>query len=376
MMLFALQAVTAAPSFGQSAVDPVPAFQWGAFLDIAYLGDPNVPANHLFRNRGTTPRVNAIAVNMAASWVRKAVSDSSRWGIELTAHGGEDSKTFGFSSTAPNVRGAEVLSHLGPTDVQYLAPVGKGLTIQAGIFSSVIGYDSLYAKDNLTYTRPWGADYTPYLMLGVNASYPFAPRLTGIVVAVSGYFHLAHANDVPSLGGQLAYRATDRTTLKQSVLAGPHQSNTTFDFWRVLSDTIVERRAARLVMAFEYQLGVERVVDAIGRPRALWMSAQWPVQWIVRPSWRLTARPELAWDRDGRWISGHLGSGQSIAGFTSTVEYRISYPRGDTMIRLEHRFDDSRGPDGGFFEHQTQVTPRQQLLIVACIVTIDSAIHR
>ena len=93
--------------------------------------------------------------------IRKAPSESSRFGFEATAQTGEDSKLFGFSATAPNIRGADWLRHLGPTNLSYVAPVGNGLTLQGGIFSSFIGYDSLYAKDNFTYTRPWAADFTP-----------------------------------------------------------------------------------------------------------------------------------------------------------------------------------------------------------------------
>src|SRR5207253_3115213 len=141
-----------------------------------------------------------LIVNIAAAYLRKTTSESSRWGFELTTQAGQDTRIFGFSATAPNLPGFRGLRHLGPTDVSFLAPVGKGLTVQAGIFSSLIGYDSLYAKDNFNYTRPWGADLTPYLMMGVNASYPFTQKLTGAVFVVNGYFHLADANSLPSSG--------------------------------------------------------------------------------------------------------------------------------------------------------------------------------
>lgn len=153
----------------------------------------NSPSNHLFRSRGTTPRVDELNANMAGGYIRKKTSEQSRWGLELTTHAGEDSKLFGFSATAPNISGANWLRHLGPTNVSYVAPIGKGLGLQGGIFNSFIGYDSLYAKDNLTYTRPWTADFTPYLMLGVNAGYAFSEKLTATVFVVNGYWHLAHA---------------------------------------------------------------------------------------------------------------------------------------------------------------------------------------
>ena len=154
------------------------AWQYGGFVDVGYLRDFNEPSNHLFRSRGTTFQVNEWDLNMAVAYVRKKASEQSRWGTELLVQGGKDQEAFGFSATAPNLAGADWMSHLGLANLSYLAPVGTGLTVQAGIFGSLIGYDSLYAKDNFNYTRPWGADYTPYLMLGVNVAYPLTERLT------------------------------------------------------------------------------------------------------------------------------------------------------------------------------------------------------
>src|SRR5215475_8245217 len=165
-------------------------WQYGAFVDAAYLLDFNHPANDLFRSRGTTYKVDEPLINLTAAYLQKDASEASRWGMQLTVQAGQDTRIFGFSATAPNLSGSKWLRHLGPTTFSYLAPVGKGLTIQGGIFSSLIGYDSLYAKDNFSYTRPWGADFTPYLMLGINASYPISDKLIGTAFVVNGYWHL------------------------------------------------------------------------------------------------------------------------------------------------------------------------------------------
>jgi hypothetical protein len=313
---------------------------------------------------------------MAAAYLKKAATENSRWGIELTGQTGTDSEVFGFSATAPNLPGFEGLRHLGPTNVSYLAPVGKGLTVQGGIFSSLIGYDSLYAKDNFTYTRPWGADFTPYLMLGVNASYPFTAKLTGTVFVVNGYWHLANANSVPSSGGQIAYKATEHTTLKQTVLFGPHQSDTGFEFWRFLSDSIAEWKGRHVTTAFEYFVGTEKVT-APGNPRALWMSSQIPIHWILTPRFSVTLRPELYWDRDGRTTL----FAQTVKANTTTLEYRVPFRQASAILRLEHRIDDSRGPAGGFFSDGDvspgvpSLKPTQNLLSVGLILTFDSKFH-
>lgn len=348
-------------------------WKYGGFFDLGYLLDFNHPSNHLFRNRGTTPRVNELDLNMAALYLTKDASLNSRWGMELEAQAGEDSKAFGFSATAPNLAAANWMRHIGKADVSYLAPVGNGLTVQGGIFNSLIGYDSLYAKDNFNYTRPWGADYTPYLMMGVNVSYPFSKKISATGFIITDYFHLAHPNSVPSWGGQLAYSAAQRLTFKETVLYGAHQADTSLEFWRFFSDSIAEWRPDPVTVAFEYQAGTEKVAAA-GSPRALWMSAQLPVHWTVHGPWSVTLRPEFAWDRDGRWT----GFPQTIKAVTSTLEYRHAYRKTNTIVRLEHRYDDSRGKGGGFFygapvqPGADGLTPTQQLLIAGLILTFDS----
>jgi hypothetical protein len=356
----------------QTQPPPGPRWQYGGFLDLSDLLDTNAPANHLFRHRGTTPRVDEVVVNMTAAYFRKTTTEASRLGVETTLQTGKDSELFGFSATAPNMRGADVLLHLGPTDVSYLAPIGNGLTIQGGIFSSLVGYDSLYAKDNFNYSRPWGADYTPYLMLGVNAAYPVSPRLTVTGILVNGYWHLANANDVPTSGAQIAYKRNDAITVKQTVLYGPHQSNTSIGFWRVLSDTIVERRTSALTTAFEYQFSTERVADAAGQ-HAYWMSAQAPIHWALSGPLSATMRPEIAWDSDGRWT----GVPQTVKALTGTVEYRVPFQSAQAIVRGEYRVDDSRGSGGGFYaDADNHLLPTQNLFVLALILTFDANVHR
>jgi hypothetical protein len=349
-----------------------PKWNYGGFVDVSYILDFNHPENRIFRSRGTTWHVDAVHLNNAAFYVRKKPTDESRWGVELTAQTGKDTQVFGFSATAPNIAGYRFLRHLGPTNVSYLAPVGKGLTVQAGIFSSFIGYDSFFAKDNFNYTRPWGADFTPYYMMGVNATYPVSDRLTVAGFVVNGYWHLARANSAPSFGGQVAYKVTPKWSVKETVLTGSHQRNTGFAFWRFLTDTIVESKTDKLTSAFEYIYSGERV-DTTGRPLALMMAWQMPTRWTITDRWSLSFRPEVFWDRDGRWTLAK----QTVKAFTTTVEYRIPYKWTTSIFRLEYRWDDSRGPEGGFFRGAeispgvVGLTPSQHLLIFATIFAFD-----
>ena len=350
---------------------------YGGFLDVAYLRAFNEPPNKLFRSRGTAWHVNDLHLNMTGAYVKRKPTEASRWGTELLVHTGKDDEIFGFSATAPNIAGDEWLRHLGLANLSYLTPVGKGLTLHGGIFGSLIGYDSLYAKDNFNYTRPWGADFTPYLMLGVNASYPFNDKLTGTFYVVNGYWHLANANSVPSSGVQFAYKATPEITVKETVLTGPHQANTSIEFWRFLSDTIVERRTDRFVIAFNGHFSTEKV-DELDPFRAWWVAAQMPMRWTIEGPWSVAVRPEIAWDSSGRWTLAE----QTVKALTTTLEYRVPYKRANSIFRLEHRVDSSRGPQGGFFDdHEVSagvvaLTPTQHLLVFGVIFTFDGTYAR
>jgi hypothetical protein len=350
--------------------------QWhyGGFVDLGYSLNFNFPENHLFRNRTTTPRVNELDLNIGAVYIKKDASERSRWGMELLGHGGEDAKAFGFSVNLPRVDHADVLRHFGRANVSYLAPVGNGLTIQAGLFNSFIGYESLYAKDNFNYTRAWIADYSPYLMFGANIQYPFNDQWSGAFFIINEYFHLQNANSLPSYGGQLAYKATPQWTFKETIYYGPDQANTSLEFWRFFSDSIAEWKGEDVVVAFEYQIGTQNSETAPGSPRQFYTGAALMGRWHIAGPWSVAVRPEFYWDRNGF----HTGAEQFIKAITTTAEYRLPYKWTNTVLRLEYRYDESRGANGGFFRNGqvapgvVGLTPAQHMVVFGAIWTFDS----
>lgn len=346
-----------------------------AFADAGYADDLNHPSNHLFRGRGTTPFVGQPVLDMAAVILRKDAAESSRWGLELGAQTGKDAKSFGYSATAPNIDHGDALSHIAKANVSYLAPAGSGLTVQAGLFGSLIGEESLYAKDNFNYTRAWISDFSPYLMFGGNASYNLTERDAGTLYVVNEYFHLSRANAEPAYGAQYVRKQTDALTLKETVFYGPDQAETALRDWRLFSDSIVEWKASERVSTWlAYDVGTERVADRAGEPRVHWMGAAAAARWNVSGPWSVAERPEFYWDHDGRLT----GSRQLVEALTSTLEYRAAFGRHGAVVRLEHRYDLSTGPDGGFYRGGDAVpgTPglrsSHHMLIAALIWTFDA----
>jgi len=351
-----------------------PDWRVGGFVDAAYLVDFNFPDNHDFRSRTTTRKVNQFALNMTQAYVRKDVSPDSRWGMEFGGQAGYDANEFAFLVGEPKVGGSDTLKHFSRANLSYLVPVGKGLTVTAGLFDSLLGYESLYAKNNFNYTRSWMADNTTYLMFGVNASYPVNDELTATVYVINGYAHLSHPNDAPSYGFQTVWKPTSRITVNETFYAGPDQGDTDLEFWRLYLTSSAEWKGDDLTVALAHVIGTEGIADQPGHPRAFVMGSGLFTRWNISGPWSLAIRPEFFWDPQGRWT----GNKQFVKAVTSTLEYKYPFGWTNTMLRLEHRFDESTGSQGGFFKRGDVspgvpgLTAAQHLLIISVLWTFDS----
>lgn len=60
---------------------------------------------------------------------------------------------------------------------RYIVPVGKGLTVDVGKWSSSIGYEGNYSKDQLQYSRSFFYGFLPDYHAGLRASYAFNDKL-------------------------------------------------------------------------------------------------------------------------------------------------------------------------------------------------------
>lgn len=350
------------------------AWHYGAYVDVGYIGNFNFPDNHLWRSRTTAFQHNELSPNMGLAYVRKDANMASRWGMELGFQGGRDTEEFAFLVGERRVDGADVLRPVHRANVSYLAPVGKGLTFTTGLFNSLMGYESLYARDNANYTRSWIADNTPYMMFGVNAQYPVSDDLIVTAFIVNSYYHLAHPNDLPSYGGRWAWKARPRLTLIQTLYGGPDQTDTSLEFWRVYGNHILEWKGDDVTVAASFDIGTESIAGQPGSPRTFVMGGNMLVRWRITGPWSVALRPEFYWDRNGRWT----GAEQFVKAITSTVEYKFPYKWMSTVARVEHRYDESTGVGGGFFKNgETSpgvigLTPGQHLLLLGVLLSFDS----
>ena len=353
--------------------------QWhyGAYLDLSYPIDFNFPDNRRWRSKVTTQRVNELTPNMIEGYVRKDVDESSRWGMEFAVQGGYD-----ITGQVPNASlrhgqpysNADTFSHFARANVSYLAPVGTGLKLTAGLFNSYIGYESFYAKDNFNYTRAYLPDYSPYFMFGVAAEYQINQAVKSTFYVIDRFSFLSHPNDLPSYGTQIQWAASPSITLTQNFYYGPDQSNTDLRYWRFFSDSIIQWKKDDFTIALAYDIGTERAIPEAGNQRTFWTGSALYTHWQFTRTWAVAIRPELYYDPDGTMT----GARQFLKAVTTTLEYKLPIVGTITRWRMEYRYDDSTGSQGGFFrDGETSsgtigLVQSQHLLIFAILWNYDS----
>jgi hypothetical protein len=210
-----------------------------------------------WRSKATNMRLNSFAPNMGMFYLRRQVGENSRLGFELGVQAGYD--TDGQVPSEQRMPGHSILRYLSRANVSYLVPVGKGLTLTAGLMNSFIGYESMFAKDNANYTRAWMADYSPYYLLGAGAQYPLNDSLSVGLYLLSDYDYLAFRNDSLKYGSQLIWAIGPQWKLTQNLFAGLEQKNTDTQYWRYFSDTILQHSDDDLTLAAAYDVGTERL---------------------------------------------------------------------------------------------------------------------
>ncbi len=362
----------------QSSSEPARSlWHYGAYLDLSYPIDFNFPDNRRWRSKVTTQRVNELTPNMVLGYVRKDADELSRWGMEFAVQGGYD-----ITGQVPNASlrhgqaygDADALSHFARANVSYLAPVGTGLKLTAGLFNSFIGYESFYAKDNFNYTRSYLPDYSPYFMFGVAAEYQINEALKSAFYVINRYNYLSYPNNLPSYGTQFRWVASSSITLTQNFYYGPDQSNTDLRYWRFFSDSSVQWKRGDVTIALVYDVGTERAIPEAGGQRGFWTGSAIYTHWQFTQRWAAAVRPELYYDPDGIMT----GARQFIKAVTTTLEYKLPIAATITRLRMEYRYDDSTGSQGGFFsDGETSsgaigLVQAQHLLIFAILWSYDS----
>ncbi|HZY73155.1 MAG TPA: outer membrane beta-barrel protein [Edaphobacter sp.] len=176
-------AAVAKPEAIQSAPKPMlpsilPA---GSTLNVLFDGyygyNFNHPPGRVNYLRAYDVLSNAFSLNQAAV-VFELPADldaGRRFGARLDLQFGQATATL--QGNPANESRPDIYRNIFQAYGRYVAPVGKGLTLDFGKWASSLGYEANYTKDQLNYTRSFYFNYLPFYHMGLRANYPINDKI-------------------------------------------------------------------------------------------------------------------------------------------------------------------------------------------------------
>ncbi len=139
---------------------------------------------------GGADEQNTFAVQQYWIEMNKAPTEESRAGFNIALQGGQFC-TVGGCTASPSYAGWDTAAgdvdmvRLYSASVSYLAPIGSGLTIKAGIMPTLLGYEVENQNGNFFITRSVLWDNQPVTSTGVTVGYDITDQLSLTVGAIN-----------------------------------------------------------------------------------------------------------------------------------------------------------------------------------------------
>ena len=323
-------------------------------IDGNYVQNFNRPYNrqNLLRAYDTTS--NSFNLNQANVVFENApdVEKGRRFGFRLDLQYGQATQTLQGSPN--NETRPKIYRPVWQAYGTYVAPIGKGLTLDFGKFASSLGYETNYTKDNFNYSRSYFFNYLPYYHFGLRAAYPVTKKLTATYWLVNGAQQSEDFNSSKSQAILLTYKPTEKVILQGNYYVGREQrdqnfadanTSATFDVTRgritpkgrfhVLDAYATFLLSDKTTFALEGDYVINRV-DRRDAPSRVTGGVAY-LRHQFTPKFAVAGRGEYLSDRGGLFS----GATQALKEVTLTGEYKFAE---GFLLRGEYRRDWSNQP--------------------------------
>ncbi|MBI3541245.1 MAG: outer membrane beta-barrel protein, partial [Deltaproteobacteria bacterium] len=164
-------------------------------------------------------RANEFGVNLVDLALENTPNDWAKFRLDLNF--GKDVAVV--DATKGGVIGVDEIG-LQQAYAEFIAPIGKGLTIRAGHFVTLLGYEVIESASNWNTSRSFLFGFAiPFTHTGILATYPVSDQVSASLGIVNGWDLTGDNNKGKTALAQLVYKPTDKITLSAQGTVGPEQ---------------------------------------------------------------------------------------------------------------------------------------------------------
>lgn len=215
------------------------------------------------------------------------------------------------------------------------------LWLDAGIFSSHIGFESAVSKDCWVLTRNISSENTPYYESGAKITYGTSDgKFTAAAFYLNGWQRITrqNGNSQPAVGVQLTWKPTDKITVNYSNYLGTEGADSirVTRFYHNVYGIFQVTDQFGLTLGFDY--GTQQKTKGSSDKNEV-LSPVAIAQYKINSNWAVAARGEYYQDKNGVFIATGTPNGFKTTGYSLNVDYA---PVSNAVIRLEGKMYSSK----------------------------------
>lgn len=305
----------------------IPGLKFSGYVETYYSYDINQPENNIrpgfFYSHN---RHNEVALNLG--FIKAAYDNGQvRGNLAIMAGSYANANLSAEEGVMKNVYEANVGVRLSKT---------ANLWVDAGIFSSHIGFESAIGKDCWTLTRSILADNSPYYESGAKISYTSPSGkwfVSGLVLNGWQRIQRVEGNRTLAFGHQLTYKPSDKVTLNSSSFVGNDKpaADKRMRYFHNLYGTFQLSEKFGLIAGFD--IGAEQKAKG-SDSYSSWYTPVVIAKYALSDKFSLSARGEYYADEDGVIVATGTENGFKTFGYSVNFDYNIY---SNVMWRVEAR---------------------------------------
>jgi len=337
-------------AFTSSNAQEAPKVKISGYLETYYGYDFNEPSNN---NRPgfvyAHNRHNEVNLNLGFV---KAAYDSGKIRANLALMAG----------TYANVNLAAepgVLKNIFEANAGIKLSETHNLWIDAGIFSSHIGFESAISKDCWVLTRNISSENTPYYESGAKVTYGSPEgQFTAGLFYLNGWQRInrVDGNSKPAGGIQLSYKPITNLTLNYSNYVGAEGTNAVRVTRIYHNFYAIAQLTARFGLTAGFDYATQQKIKGQSAKSEL-ISPVLIAQYKFDPQFAIAGRAEYYQDKEGIFIATGTPNGFKTTGYSLNIDYS---PVTNAIVRLEGKVYDSKDKiftrDLGLVNHNATLT--------------------
>lgn len=234
-----------------------------------------------------------------------------------------------------------VLKNVFESNVGVKLSKKKNIWLDAGIFSSHIGFESAVSKDCWSLTRSMLADNSPYYESGVKATFiNDSSTWLASVLVLNGWQHIQRpdGNNLPAFGTQVTYTPNSKITMNSSTFIGSEKPDTAMQMRYFHNFYGMFHLTKKIHLTAGFDFGLEQKGEG-SKEYNTWYSPVLIVKLLFNDKWSLAGRGEFYCDKNGVIIYTGTTNGFQTMGYSLNVDYQI---RENAVWRLEGRMLNSK----------------------------------